>query len=277
VKNGDLLSHYIQDRRMKISIVTVAYNSGATIRDTIESVLAQDYPDIEHIIIDGDSRDATPAIVRAFGTRVARFVSEPDRGIYYAMNKGLDLASGDIVGFLNSDDMLEDPGCVSAIAACFSGGDIDAVYGDIVMVDPVQLHLVRRYWRPGTYRPGSCARGWMAPHPSLYVRRTLLQASGGFNTEYRLQSDFDLELRLFERMRIRTRYLPRTLVRMRMGGATTGSLRNILRGNLEAAKSAQSNGFPGGLRFIASKIVSRLPQYWTRVGKSSTTPPSDAT
>jgi hypothetical protein len=108
----------------------------------------------------------------------------------------------------------------------------------------------------------------MAPHPSLYVRRPLLQASGGFNIEYCLQSDFDLELRLFERMKIRAKYLPRTLVRMRMGGATTGSFRNILRGNLEAAKSAQRNGFPGGWRFIASKIAGRLPQFWARPGKS---------
>jgi glycosyltransferase involved in cell wall biosynthesis len=252
---------------LKVTIITVAFNSAATIADTLHSVAVQTHPDIEHIIVDGASKDGTVAIVRREGAHVACLVSEPDRGIYYAMNKGLDLASGDIVGFLNSDDMLEDPGCVAAIAACFSGDDIDAVYGDIVMVDPIRLHLVRRYWRPGTYRPGSCARGWMAPHPSLYVRRALLQASGGFNTEYRLASDFDLELRLFERMRIRTKYLPRTLVRMRMGGATTGSLRNILHGNLEAAKSAQCNGFSGGLRFIASKIVSRLPQYWTQVGE----------
>jgi glycosyltransferase involved in cell wall biosynthesis len=253
---------------MKISIITVAHNSAATIRDTIDSVLAQDYPQIEYIIIDGASRDATLEIVHSYGRRVARLVSEPDEGIYDAMNKGLDLASGDVVGFLNSDDMLMDPGCVSAIAAIFGGADIDAVYGDIVMVDPVQLDLVRRYWRPGIYQPGSCARGWMAPHPSLYVRRPLLQAIGGFNTEYRLQSDFDLELRLFELVSMRTKYLPRTLVRMRMGGATTGSFRNILRGNLEAARSAQRNGFPGGWRFIASKIFSRLPQYWAQVRNS---------
>jgi glycosyltransferase involved in cell wall biosynthesis len=253
---------------MKISIITVAHNSAVTIRDTIESVLTQVYPQIEHIVIDGASQDATPEIVRSYGARIARFISEPDRGIYDAMNKGLALATGDVVGFLNSDDMLVDPGSIETIAAGFDSTDIDAVYGDIVMVDPVQLDLVRRYWRPGTYQPGSCARGWMAPHPSLYVRRPLLQASGGFNTEYRLQSDFDLELRLFERMGMRTKYLPRTLVRMRMGGTTTGSFRNILRGNLEAAKSAQRNGFPGGWRFIASKIVSRLPQYWARAGKS---------
>ncbi len=253
---------------MKVTIITVAFNSAATIADTLRSVAAQTHPDIEHIFVDGASKDDTVAIVQREGAHVARFVSEPDRGIYDAMNKGLALATGDVVGFLNSDDMLADPGSVAAIAACFGVADIDAVYGDIVMVDPVQPDLVRRYWRPGTYQPGSCARGWMAPHPSLYVRRPLLQASGGFNVEYCLSSDFDLELRLFECMKIRAKYLPRTLVRMRMGGATTGSVRNILRGNLEAAKSAQRNGFPGGWRFIASKIAGRLPQFWARPGKS---------
>lgn len=252
----------------KISIITVTYNSAATIRDTIESVLTQVHQQIEHIVIDGASQDATPEIVRSYGARIARFISEPDRGIYDAMNKGLALATGDVVGFLNSDDMLFDPGSIAAIAAGFHSTDVDAVYGDIVMVDPVQLLLVRRYWRPGIYQSGACARGWMAPHPTLYVRRVLLQSSGGFNLDYRLQSDFDLELRLFECMKIRATYLPRTLVRMRMGGATTGSLRNILRGNLEAAKSAQRNGFPGGWRFIVSKFASRLPQYWVRPGKS---------
>jgi glycosyltransferase involved in cell wall biosynthesis len=252
----------------KISIITVAYNSSVTIHDTIKSVLAQEHQQIEHIVIDGASQDATPEIVRSYGARIARFISEPDRGIYDAMNKGLALATGDVVGFLNSDDMLFDPGSIAAIAAGFDCPEVDAVYGDIMMVDPVQLLLVRRYWRPGIYQPGAFARGWMAPHPTLYVRRVLLQSSGGFNLDYRLQSDFDLELRLFECMKIRAKYLPRTLVRMRMGGATTGSLRNIIRGNLEAAKSAQRNGFPGGWRFIASKLARRLPQYCTQPGKS---------
>jgi glycosyltransferase involved in cell wall biosynthesis len=253
---------------MKISIITVAFNSAETIRDTIESVLTQVHPQIEYIVIDGDSQDATPEIVRSYGARISRFISEPDRGIYDAMNKGLALSTGDVVGFLNSDDMLLDQDSIAAIAAGFDSTQVDAVYGDILMVDPLQVLLVRRYWRPGTYQSGACARGWMAPHPTLYVRRDLLQSSGGFNLDYRLQSDFDLELRLFECMKMRARYLPRTLVRMRMGGATTGSLRNIIRGNLEAAKSAQRNGFPGGWRFIASKLARRLPQYWAQPGKS---------
>jgi hypothetical protein len=156
---------------------------------------------------------------------------------------------------------------LAEIANGFLDANIDVVYGDILMVDPFQSKVIRRYWRPGPFKPGAFARGWMVPHPTLYVRRKLLMATGGFNLKYRLQADFDLELRLFECMKIRAEYLPSTLVHMRMGGATTGSLRNIIRGNIEAAQSAQSHGFSGDLKFIASKIISRLPQYWDRPDK----------
>jgi hypothetical protein len=164
--------------------------------------------------------------------------------------------------------MFAGPNSLSEIAKCFSFESVDAVYGDIVMVDPLRLDVVRRYWRPGHFRAGSCARGWMAPHPSLYVRRGILLSAGGFNIDYRFAADFDLELRIFECMKIRSFYVPHTLVRMRMGGATTGSLRNIWRGNLEAAKSAERNGFPGGVGFIASKVFGRISQYFMRPQKS---------
>jgi glycosyltransferase involved in cell wall biosynthesis len=253
---------------MKISVITVSYNSAATLGDTLKSVKSQTHPDIEHILIDGGSTDGTTDLIARHGGHLARYITEPDGGIYDAMNKGLALATGDIVGFLNSDDVFAAASSLSEIANGFAAADVDAVYGDIIMVDPLQLQTIRRYWRPGNFKAGAFTRGWMAPHPTLYVRRDLLQSSGGFNLDYRLQSDFDLELRLFECMKIRAVYLPRTLVRMRMGGATTGSLRNILRGNLEAAKSAERNGFPGGWRFIASKVASRLSQYWARPGKA---------
>ena len=249
---------------MKISVITVSYNSATTLADTFESVKSQTYSDVEHILIDGGSTDETANLIRMHGSHLARYVSEPDRGIYDAMNKGLALATGDVVGFLNSDDMFAEPTSLSEIANCFTSEDVDAVYGDIIMVDPLHLQVVRRYWRPGSFKVGACARGWMAPHPTLYVRRSILLSAGGFNLNYSLQSDFDLELRLFECMKIRANYIPRTLVRMRMGGATTGSFRNIIRGNLEAVQSVESHGFSGGLSFIASKIIGRIHQYWSR-------------
>jgi hypothetical protein len=160
--------------------------------------------------------------------------------------------------------MFADLNCLSDIARSFAEPDVKAVYGDIVMVDPSQPYIIRRYWRPGPYEAGACLRGWMAPHPTFYVRRDLLMSIGGFNLDYRLQADFDLELRLFECMQIRAKYLPRTFVRMRMGGATTGSIRNIIKGNLEAAESVRQNGFVGGWRFVASKLLRKIPQYWMR-------------
>ena len=247
---------------MKISVITVAYNSAATLGDTLKSVAAQSHPEIEHILIDGGSTDGTADVVNQYGQHLTRYVSEPDCGIYDAMNKGLALATGDAVGFLNSDDIFAHQASLVQIVNGFAAADVDAVYGDILMVDPLQLQVVRRYWRPGPFKAGAFARGWMAPHPTLYVRRNFLISAGGFNSAYRLQADFDLELRLFECMKIRSKYIPYTLVRMRMGGASTGSLRNILQGNIEAAKSAQNNGISGGLFFIASKVISRLPQYW---------------
>jgi glycosyltransferase involved in cell wall biosynthesis len=245
-------------------VITVSYNSAATIGDTLRSVAAQTYPDVEHIVIDGGSKDGTQDIVREQGAHVAQFVSEPDRGIYDAMNKGLARATGDVVGFLNSDDMLAGPDALAAVAAAFVDESVDAVYADLVFVDPVNTRRVVRYWQPGPYVSGSCRGGWMPPHPTFYVRRRILQANPPFDLEFRLQADFELILRLFEIVKLRTRYLPQILVRMRVGGATTGSWRNIIRGNVEAARACRKNGFRGGLLFMMTKTLRRLPQFLAR-------------
>ena len=249
---------------MKITIITVAYNSARTIGDTLRSVAAQSHADIEHIVIDGASTDGTLDVVRREGQHVSRVVSQPDRGIYDAMNKGLALATGDAVGFLNSDDMFATEHSVAHLAATLESNAVDAVFGDLVFVDAKDTQRVVRYWRAQPHLPGASASGWMPPHPTLYVRLDALRRSGGFSLNYRLQADFELTLRLFEIQKIRASYLPEVLVRMRMGGATTGSLRNIIRGNVEASRACRSNGFPGGLRFIARKMASRLPQFLTR-------------
>lgn len=249
---------------MKITVITVAYNSAATIADTLRSVAAQDYKDLEHIVIDGASTDSTLEIIREEGGHVAKLVSERDGGIYDAMNKGLGLATGDVVGFLNSDDVFADPEVVKQLARAMSDPTVDAVYGNLVFVSQVDpMHIVR-YWQPSPHRAGACASGWMPPHPTLYVRRSLLAKVGGFDTSYRLQADFEFCLRLFEVHRVKAVHLPLTLVRMRMGGATTGSVRNVMRGNLEAARACRQHGFPGGLAFIARKMASRIPQFFRK-------------
>jgi len=247
---------------LKISVITVAYNSARTLGDTLKSVAAQSHPDVEHLLIDGGSTDGTADLVRLHGQHLARYVCEPDCGIYDAMNKGL--ATGDVVGFLNSDDIYAGPTALASVARGLADPAVDAVFGDLVFVDPVDTSRVMRYWKASPHKPGACGRGWMPPHPTLYVRRSVLQECGGFNLAYRLQADFELILRLFELQHLRAAYLPEVLVRMRMGGATTGSVRNVLRGNLEAARACRQHGLPGGWTFIARKIASRIPQFLRR-------------
>lgn len=251
---------------MKISVVTGCFNSAKTIADTMRSVAEQTHPDIEHIVVDGGSWDGTLEVVRKSAGRIARLISEPDRGIYDAMNKGLALSTGDIVGFLNSDDVYADPDSVAGFARAFDAADVDACYGDVIFVDQDDPSHTVRYWQAGAYAPGRLARGWMPPHPTFYVRRNIYERSGGFDLSYRLQADFEMAIRLIEGSKIRLRYLPRTLVKMRMGGASNASVGNVIRGNLEAYRAARKHRLPVGPLFIVKKILSRMPQFLSRPG-----------
>lgn len=250
---------------MKISIITVCFNSDKTIQDTINSVASQTYDDIEYIVIDGASKDRTIEIINANCMGINKLISEPDLGIYDAMNKGIYLASGEIIGFLNSDDVYHDPQVVEKIVNAFiRDPSLEAVYGDLLMVSSSDLSKVIRYWRPGVYSHGLCLRGWIPPHPTFYVRRSILLTSGGFDLRYKLQSDVDLMMRLFEVIGISSTYLPCIFVKQRFGGATTGNPINIFRGNLEAFLSFRRNGFGFGFSFIFKKIFSRLGQFISR-------------
>jgi len=246
---------------MKFSIITVCYNSARTLADTLASVREQLYPDIEHIVVDGASSDASVEIIRTNGQRVATFVSEPDRGIYDAMNKGIHLATGEVVGFLNSDDVFAHEDVVSRIAYAMLEPSIDACYGDLVYVSKENMNKVVRYWKSREYQPGLCAKGWMPAHPTFYARRAVYQCYGGFDLNLKLQADFEMALRLLDIARIRTVYLPEILVRMRAGGASNASFRNVIQGNIEAARACRKHGLPGGFRFVAGKILSRIPQF----------------
>lgn len=246
---------------MKISIVTVCYNAAETIADTLRSVRQQTYHNIEHIVVDGGSVDNTLAVVAAEGSHVVRLVSERDRGIYDAMNKGLALATGEVVGFLNSDDVLAHADVVKKIAQTMTDPTIDACYGDLVYVAQDDTNRVVRYWKSQTYRRGLFDRGWVPAHPTFYARRVLYQSYGNFDLGMQLAADFDILLRFFEGHRITSAYIPEVLVRMRLGGATNVSFRNVLRQNMEIAKAFRKYGLSVGLKPFVFRLMSRLSQF----------------
>jgi glycosyltransferase len=247
---------------MKVTIITVSYNSATTIVDTLQSVARQSHPDIEHIIVDGGSKDDTLAIVYADGCRVSRIVSEADRGIYDAMNKGLRLATGEIVGFLNADDMLATPDTVARIAAAASPG-ADVVYGDLVYVNKDCPTEVVRYWIGGAFSTSRLRYGWMPPHPTLYVRRTVQEALGSFDLRLRIAADYDFMLRCLSRPNIRVAYLPEVLVHMRTGGVSNRSLTALLNKSREDLFALRKNGVGGWLTLLC-KNARKVPQFFQR-------------
>lgn len=247
---------------MKISVVTITYNSAATVADTLKSVAAQSHPDVEHIVVDGLSTDGTTEIVRRHGGRVAQLVSERDRGIYDAMNKGLARATGDLVGFLNADDVYADEQVLADIARA-AGGGADAVYGDLEYVRADDLSCVVRRWRSGEYSPGKLRFGWMPPHPSLYVRRSLVPALGGFDSNLRVAGDYDFSIRYFGSPSFRSSYLQRVVVRMRTGGASNGSLRALARKSTEDLKVIHRYGLPG-IGTLLCKNLRKVHQFWAK-------------
>ena len=257
---------------MDISIITVCLNSATTIGDALESVARQTFRQVEHIVVDGVSTDGTQDIVSGFTPKVGRLISEPDRGLYDAMNKGLTAASGDIIGYLNSDDVYADDDVLQKVARAFADGSIDACYGDLVYVRQDDMSRVVRYWCSRPYAPGLVERGWMPAHPTFFVRRSILQKVGGFDIRYHYQSDYELMVRLFLKEHISAVHIPEVLVRMRTGGHTNRSIQNIVKGNLEAYRACRENGIKVSPFFILQKMVSRLPQFFLRPPQQDSSP-----
>lgn len=216
---------------MKVSILTVVYNGAATIRHSIESVLGQDYPDIEYIIVDGNSKDGTQDIVRSYGDKIARFLSEPDAGIYDAMNKGIQLATGDVIGILNADDFYAYPSVVSEVAEVLASSNADASYGDLEYIDANDATVVRRKWVSGAYKVGAFLNGWMPPHPTFFVKKEVYNTHGRFRLDLGSAADYELMLRFVHRENIKLAYLPKVLVKMRAGGVSNSTLKNRIAAN----------------------------------------------
>ncbi|MEC5159794.1 MULTISPECIES: glycosyltransferase family 2 protein [unclassified Janthinobacterium] len=244
---------------MKVSIITVCYNSEKTIRDTIESVLSQDYQDIEYIIIDGASSDGTMAIVNEYRERVATIISEPDKGIYDAMNKGVRAATGEVVGILNSDDFYESGQAVSAVARAFHGRPaLDIVFGDVVFVHAGDLNLVRRHYGAARFKAWKLRFGWMPPHPGTFVRRALYWKTGWYRTDFKIAADYEMFVRWLLVGRASYRWIDQVLVRMRMGGVSTGGLKSSLLLNREIVRACKANHIYTNLFLVMSKLPFKL-------------------
>jgi glycosyltransferase len=248
---------------MKISIVTVSHNSASTIADTLRSVAEQSHSGIEHIVVDGNSTDGTLGIVQREGSHVASVLSEPDRGIYDAMNKGLRLASGDFVGFLNSDDVLADRDALARLADTVQRSGADVVFGNLVYVRPDDLGAVVRHWQCGEFSHRSLRFGWMPPHPTFYVRRSLLAEIGEFDTTLRIAADYDFMLRALTRPGITTARVPGLMVRMRTGGISNRSLSLLWRKSSEDLRALRRNDV-GGWPALLLKNLRKLPQFLPR-------------
>lgn len=248
---------------MKISIITASYNSAATIRDTLSCIATQDYPNVEHIIVDGLSKDNTLDIVRDF-PHVAKLVSEADKGIYDAMNKGVQLAQGDIIGILNSDDFYTHPQVLSKVAEAFINPSVQTVYGDLQYVHPVQSSKIVRTWKAGRYRKNSFYYGWMPPHPTFFVRREVYEQVGLFNLTLRSAADYELMLRILLRHGCSTEYIPEVLVKMRAGGMSNASFKNRLRANREDALAWKLNNLAPYFFTVYLKPVRKIRQLFMR-------------
>lgn len=255
---------------MKLSIITVCFNSASTIRDTIESVLLQDHTDIEYIIVDGGSKDGTQAIVESYGERISRFVSEPDKGLYDAMNKGVALATGKVIGILNSDDFYERTTSLSSVVKAFEHcPESDVVFGDVVFVNPADLRKVTRFYRGNRFAPWKLRFGWMPPHPATFIRKLAYDTVGMYSLKYRISADYEFFVRLFMVHRLKYSYLDQVLVRMRSGGASTAGLRSSLKLNLEIVKACRTNGVYTNILMLALKLPFKLYELRKRPTEAS--------
>lgn len=248
---------------LTVSVVTAVFNRVDTVGQALASVQAQTWPAVEHIVVDGASTDGTLDVLQAQRERIAVLVSEPDDGIYDALNKGLALASGDVVGWMHSDDFYANDGVLEQVARAFADPNVDGVYGDLDYVAKDAPDRVIRHWRSGDYDSRRLGYGWMPPHPTLFLRRSVIERWGGFDTSFRIAADYEAILRYLGRGRIRLAYVPEVLIKMRVGGESNRSLARIARKSLEDYRALRANGV-GGLGALAWKNLGKLPQFFVR-------------
>ncbi len=245
---------------MKVSIITITYNSGKSIADAINSVVSQTYPNIEYIVVDGKSKDNTVEVVKSFGDKVTSFVSEPDKGIYDALNKGIAMATGDLIGFMHSDDLFANEHIIQHVVDKFEAKDTDSLYGDLQYVYKDDTNKVLRYWQSGNFSLRQLKLGWMPPHPTLYIKRWVYTKYGGFDINMGIAADYDTMLRFLGKHKISTQYLPEVMVKMRVGGASNRSIKNIIQKSSEDWDAIKKNEF-GNIFTLVFKNLRKVTQF----------------
>ena len=247
---------------LKVSIITVCYNSESTIEDTLQSVANQSYTNVEHLVIDGASTDNTVELTRRYKTKVT---TEPDKGIYDAMNKGIKLASGDVIGTLNADDFYIDNTVLNNVAKVFKDASVEACFADLVYVSQDGTNKIVRYWKSQDYTRELFKSGWMPAHPTFFARRNVYEKYGLFDLNYKIAADFELLFRLIEQNKIKTEYIPKVIVKMRLGGTTNKNLSNVIAQNKEIICILKKQ-YPdfSVLEFISKKIINRFFQFLDR-------------
>ena len=246
---------------MKVSIITVSYNSCQTIEDTIKSVLSQKYKNIEYIVVDGNSKDGTQAIIEKYEDQITQYISEPDNGMYDGINKGLRMATGDVVGILNSDDVYKDETIIGRIVERMKETGSDALYGDLKYVKADDINKTVRYWKSGPFKRGKFLFGWMPPHPTFFLKREAYERLGGYITNFRSAADYELMLRMLFRHRISVSYLPKVMVLMREGGMSNQTLENRINANKEDKKAWLINDLNGFFFTTWLKPIRKIPQF----------------
>lgn len=246
---------------MKLSLITPAYNSAHTLTRTIESVLEQKYPNLEYIIVDGASTDDTRSIVESYKDKLnIIFISEPDNGIYDAMNKGIQKSTGNIIGVLNSDDFFNTSDILSDVEQAFENMKVEAVYGDISYFK-TDTKKTTRYWKSGTYSESKLNNGWTIPHPALFVRKSVYERCGLFRTEYKIAADYEFILRILKIHKIQTLYIPKVFVRMYDGGTSGQNIDQRKIGWKELRKAWEDNNLSIPKLFITRRLISKVIQF----------------
>ena len=249
---------------MKISLITVTFNSDSTLRDTIESVLAQSYPNIEYILVDGASKDNTVDIIKEYEPQFngrMRWISEKDKGLYDAMNKGIRMATGEVVGIINSDDFYHRKDVIEKVAEAFGDGTVQAVYGDVRFVNPDDLDKTVRYYSSRKFAPALFRYGFMPAHPTFFTYRKYFEEFGYYKTDYRIAADYELLIRFLYVHRLKTKYLPLDFMKMRTGGASTASVKSNWLLNKEIVRACGENGIWTCMPLLLLKYVIKVFEF----------------